>query len=114
MQVGLCSVVHIFECREHIYFIRFIYAFYVKNLNNIFPDVQNHIVFFLYFCLYVVYVFVLFFPYLENNKVSIYFPVRSDDVIKTEATWRTVDSDQRQLIWIYTFSVVVVLVVALR
>ena len=34
------------------------------------------------------------FLYLEVNKVSIYFPVRSDDLIKTDATRRTVDSDQ--------------------
>ena len=47
------SVVHSFECREHIYFIRFIYLLYVKNF-NMFQDVHNYIV----FAQYVVYVFV--------------------------------------------------------
>ena len=63
-QDGLCLFVYYCECRE------------LRVLKH-FVDVYNYFVFvFVRFLLYVVYVFALCSPYLEDNKVPIYLSIR--------------------------------------
>ena len=57
--MACASVVYYYECRE-------------LRVRKHFVDMHNYIVFVFVRFLYVVYVFVLCSPYLEDNKVSIY------------------------------------------
>ena len=62
-RMACASVVYYYECRE-------------LRVRKHFVDMHNYIVFvFVRFFLYVVYVFVLCSPYLEDNKVSIYLSI---------------------------------------